>query len=60
LKRLVDEVQVNDQKDAVRWTIGSSGDFEVKNLYLQLRSTDIYLHKFIWKVKMPLKVKIFI
>jgi hypothetical protein len=60
LKRQVYEVQLIDQEDVVRWTIGSSGCFKLKDVYLQLRSTRIYPHKFIWKIKMTLKVKNFI
>jgi hypothetical protein len=56
LKILVYEVQLIDQEDVVRWTIGSSGDFKNKDLYFQLRSTRIYPHKFVWKVKIPPKV----
>jgi hypothetical protein len=36
LKRLVDEVQLNDQEDAVRWTIGSSGGYKVKYFILAI------------------------
>jgi hypothetical protein len=44
-------VQLNNQKDVVRWKIGSSSDFKVKGLYLQLRSTGVYHQRFIWKTK---------
>ena len=57
LKSIVDGIQLNDQHDRVRWTIGSSGKFKVKNLYLQLRSTASHPFKLIWKFKFPLKIK---
>jgi hypothetical protein len=56
LEELKYEVQLIDQEDVVRWTIGSSGGFKNKDLYFQLRSTRIYPHKFVWKVKIPPKV----
>jgi hypothetical protein len=59
-KRMADNIQQDDhKKDIVKWTIGQSGIFRVKELYLQLRSDGIYPYKFIWKIKMPLKVKVF-
>jgi hypothetical protein len=33
MKILVDEVQLNNQQDRIRWGIGSSVDFKVKDLY---------------------------
>jgi hypothetical protein len=56
----VDGIQLNDQeKGKVKWTIGQSGKFKVKDLYLQMRADGIYPYKFIWKIKMSLKVKVF-
>jgi hypothetical protein len=34
----VDDFQLVDEADGVRWKIGSSGKFRVKDLYLQLRA----------------------
>jgi hypothetical protein len=48
LNGIVDNIQLDDQKkDIVRWTIGQSEVFRVKDLYLQLRSDGIYPYKFI-------------
>ena len=43
----------------VQWH-GSSGRFQVKGLYLSLRAAGIFPYKFLWKLMIPLKVKIFI
>jgi hypothetical protein len=38
IKYLVDEIQLDNQnKDAMRSTLGNSGAFKVRDLYLQLR-----------------------
>jgi hypothetical protein len=61
MKRMVGDIHLDDQKnDVVRCTIGQSSTFKVKDMYLQLRSARIYPYKFIWKVKMPFKVKVLI
>jgi hypothetical protein len=36
-RSLMDAVQLNDAPDRVKWKIGSSGKFKVKDLYLQMR-----------------------
>ena len=35
---MVDKVQLNNDNDRVRWRIGRSGKFSVKDLYFHLRS----------------------
>ena len=60
IQTLVDAVHLNDEPDRVQWNIGSTGRFQVKGLYLSLRAAGIFPHKFLWKIKIPLKVKIFI
>ena len=59
MKEMVDQVQLNDNSDRVRWRIGSSGKFSVKDLYFHLRSGGVFPHIFMWKLKVPLKVKVF-
>jgi hypothetical protein len=60
LKMMVDEVQQTLDEDKVRWKIGSSGQFRVKDLYVQLRAKGSFPQKFLWKTKIPMKVKIFL
>jgi hypothetical protein len=38
LRRLVDDFQLSEDPDRVKWKIGSSGKFRVKDLYLHLRA----------------------
>jgi hypothetical protein len=42
----------------VKWKIGSSGQFRVKDLYLQLRVEGSFPQKFPWKTKILMKVRI--
>jgi hypothetical protein len=60
LKRLVDEVSLFEETDRVKWKIGSSGKFRVKDVYLHLRAEGSFRHKFLWKIKIPMKVRIFL
>jgi hypothetical protein len=56
LRRIVDGVKLSDDTDRVRWKIGTSGAFRVKDLYLQLREEGRFPRKFLWKIKIPMKV----
>jgi hypothetical protein len=60
LKNMVDRVQLTDEKDTVKWKIGTSGKFRVKDLYLQMRAKGSSPQKFLWKTKVPMKVRIFL
>jgi hypothetical protein len=60
VKRLVDEFQLGDEPDRVKWKIGCRGTFRVKDLYLQLRAEGSFPQKFLWKIKIPMKVRIFL
>ena len=54
------EVHLNDNHDEFRWGLTTSGKFMVKSLYLDYMSDDTtFPHKYIWKMKVPLKIKIF-
>jgi hypothetical protein len=60
MKVIVDGVQLSDGDGAykVKWKIGSSGNFRVKDLYLQLRAEGSFPQTFLWKIKIPMKVRI--
>jgi hypothetical protein len=60
LKDMVDGIQLTKGKDRVKWKIGTSGQFRVKDLYLQMRAEGSFPQKFLWKTKIPMKVRIFI
>jgi hypothetical protein len=53
-------IQLNDEKDTFVWGLTTSGAFTVKSMYLDMLDDDTkYLKKYIWKMKVPLKIKVF-
>jgi hypothetical protein len=54
------EVQLTNEKDVFIWGLTTNGVFTVKSMYLDLLDDDTkYLQKYIWKMKVPLKIKVF-
>ena len=54
-------VQLVDGSDTFRWNLTNSGSFTVRSLYLHLLDRQPpFRHKMIWKLKIPLKIKIFL
>src|SRR4051812_906134 len=54
------EVELSQQHDELRWKLTRSGEFTVKSMYLDdINSNSIPSSKHVWKVKVPLKVKVF-
>jgi hypothetical protein len=54
------QVQLNDQPDSFVWNLTQSGVFTVKSMYLEMINDGTkFLRKYIWKMKVPLKIKIF-
>jgi hypothetical protein len=54
-------VQLSDSEDAFRWGLTSSGVFSVRSMYLDLLDGHTgNFKKCIWKIKVPLKIRIFI
>ena len=54
------EVRLSDEDDTFVWKLTDSGKFTVKSMYEDLMNGHtVYLHKFLWKLKLPLKIKIF-
>jgi hypothetical protein len=54
------QVHLNDDKEMFVWGLTSSCIFSVKSMYLDLLDDDTkYLKKYIWKMKVPLKINIF-
>jgi len=54
------EVQLSDQPDRLQWKLTNTGVFSVKSMYLNLIDTSIISHSIhIWKVKVPLRIKVF-
>ena len=53
-------VQLNGDSDRFVWKLTSSGIFSVKSMYEDLMNDHTpYLRKYLWKVKIPLKIKNF-
>ena len=53
-------VQLSNNPDKFVWNLTTSGIFSVKSMYLDMMDDDTrYLRKYLWKLKIPLKIKIF-
>jgi hypothetical protein len=53
-------IQLNSNNDIFKWNLVESGKFSVKSMYLDmLDDNTIFLKKYLWKMKVPLKIKIF-
>ena len=54
------QVRLSEEPDKFVWDLNSSGLFSVKSLYHDLvNDHTVFLRKYIWKMKVPLKIKIF-
>jgi hypothetical protein len=53
-------VQLDDCQDSIKWSLSKQGSFNVQSMYKNLVN-QIYLpsNKALWKLKLPLKIKIF-
>ena len=57
----IDNVDLVDGLDNFRWNLTKIGLFTVRSFYLYLLDTHPpFRHKLIWKLKIPLKIKIFL
>jgi hypothetical protein len=53
-------VQLTNSPDKFVWKLNESGIYSVKSLYLDLMNGHTpFLRKYLWKLKIPLKIKIF-
>jgi hypothetical protein len=53
-------IALTQDRDIFRWNLHPNGQFSVKSLYLALIKEDVpNLNKRLWKIKAPLKIKIF-
>jgi hypothetical protein len=61
LKNLCRNVKLrNDEDDKLVWTLSPSGIFSVKSFYTAMQSCGSVPYKFMWRVKLPLRVKTFL
>jgi hypothetical protein len=59
VQRLI-SVQLTNEKDTFIWGLTTSRTFNAKSMYLDLLDDDTKYHKkYIWKIKVPLKIKVF-
>ena len=57
--RLMD-VRLEGTNDHFAWSLTASKEFTVKPMYEDLMNDQArYLHKYLWKLKIPLKIKVF-
>jgi hypothetical protein len=57
---LVVHIHLTQDNDVFRWSFHQNGQFSVRSMYLALINNGyIERNKFLWKLKMPLKIKIF-
>ena len=53
-------MQLTNEPDKFSWALTNSGIFTVISLYLDFMSGHtIFLRQYIWKMKVPLKIRIF-
>ena len=57
--RVVD-VQLHDRDDRFIWSLHQNGMFMVRSMYRALTTNEVPHHHVIWKLKIPLKIKVFI
>jgi hypothetical protein len=61
LVRRIMHVRLNDQKDVFTWNLHQYGLYTVCSLYLTLiNNGTARINKELWRVKVPLKIKIFV
>jgi hypothetical protein len=54
-------VQLNDEEDIFSWNLTTLGSFTIRLFYHDLlNGHTIFLKKYLWKIKVPLKIKIFV
>jgi hypothetical protein len=61
LLQCLDSIQLSAEPDEFRWNVHPNGKFSVGSLYKAIIHSDISVNsnKKIWKIKIPLKTKIF-
>ena len=54
------DIQLQDQSDSFVWSLQQNGLFSVRSMYWAITISNIIPHNhIIWKLKLPLKIKIF-
>jgi hypothetical protein len=56
----ISHVRLNEGANVFRWGFTQNGQFAVKSMYPSLIMGNIWQNRFLWKLKLPLKIKIFL
>jgi hypothetical protein len=57
----INNVSLDNGRDMFRWDLNTMGTFSVRSMYLHLLNQHApFRHTFIWKLKVPLEIKIFL
>jgi hypothetical protein len=56
----VADVRLNDREDKFRWGHTENGIFTVRSMYNTIIVQNIWENRLLWKLKLPLKIKIFL
>jgi hypothetical protein len=61
LQERLANVQLTDEHDEFHWNLTENGKFSVDSMYKALLYSEapIYKNKHIWKMKIPLRIKVF-
>jgi hypothetical protein len=52
-------VNLNDEPDRFKWNLTTTGIFTVKSVYADIMNGHtVFLKKYLWKIKVPLKIRI--
>lgn len=55
------QVQLFEGKDLIRWNLNPTGVFTVQSMYkVVINNGNVFHHKLIWSLKVPLKIKKFL
>jgi hypothetical protein len=59
LQRLIN-INLSDEPDSFKWNLTTTGIFSVKSMYADyMNGHTVFLKKYLWKIKVPLKIQIF-
>jgi hypothetical protein len=53
-------VRLNDEEDKFQWGLSQNGIFRVRSMYNAMIIGNIWDNTILWKLKLPLKIKIFL
>jgi hypothetical protein len=52
-------LRLNEREDVFRWGLNQNGIFKVRTMYNAMTTGSIWSNRLLWKLKLPLKIKIF-